>query len=657
MCGAPTDRQDAATAALPGEPAAWLGAEDTGTTVEPIDRLVDLRREIIRLSAALRRLSDEDYAAQSPAAIDVRDRLATALDDLDLLPLDGEFGEVRDYVAAAARHLLQAFDVMMQLSWPGATLDEATRAEAQSEVGEATRALRTAGDLLAALFGEEAVADDGLDEDVAAAPPEAEAPSEPRPLAMESFAMQFGSLPAEDESPPAVEGRDWLAPGSEEPPRPAPAPQSVAERAQAGDPLGEALEWEVLNRWAQHRVEFYRKVDEVVQHALHDAVQATLDMRARTQRDAELHVERLHQQRRALLDEIETLRQERERLRDETAQLRIELERLEHARTNTESEAQQMLRDARVQRARLLGEIETLTKQLAELHRTVQSLPGFERGAGPAGRRSAPLGEAPGRPTRADDAIDGRRQPLPRGEEPQAGPADLVPDALADALASGGTTGEAFMGADVVAEAAGAPLRPPAAPPARPAARPPAPAPEGPPSPRAEVAPPQRPTVAPRQRPVLEPPPPPEPGEADQALADLLRDFQPSAEVPATLGDLGSDEGRAAPSADESASTAPAGREETTSTEAPPVAAASGPQTTEIRITGQNVIRQRPQFWMAVKGLEGVRSVLPRVEEGALVLRAQHERGPDLIEDLVNLPGMNLKLVSASFPERIELSI
>ncbi|MBI2322619.1 MAG: hypothetical protein HYU88_11175, partial [Chloroflexi bacterium] len=397
MCGAPTDVPAAAAAAVAtagGDQ--WLGDEGADGEGDPVERLVGVRRELIRLSAALRRLTDEDYASQSSIAGAVRDDLTATLDELDALALDGELGEVQDQLNAAARHLLQNFDIMMQLSWPGAMLDESSRAEAQSETHEATKTLRAAGELLAALVGPDALEDEeaiaaaveaepsdvAAEEEVEAEPePMAAAPAWELTAAPEPAAMRDLLSPPEPAeelpvfAPPVARIAEPAIPRRAPPRVPPPEPREAGD-----DPLGEELEWEVLNHWTRHRVDFYRQIDEVVQGALTSALRAALDMRARAQRDTEAHVERLQDQRRGLLDEIEVLRHERERLREETAQLRIELERLERARTNAESEAQQMLRDARVQRARLLGEIEMLTKQLTELHRAVTSLPGLEQG-------------------------------------------------------------------------------------------------------------------------------------------------------------------------------------------------------------------------------------------------------------------------------------
>lgn len=675
MCGAPTDQPAAGDAGLPAlGDRQWPDGEGYADAAgDPVERLLAVRSQLIRLSAAQRRLTDDDYAGHSTAATAVRDDLTAVLDELDALAVDGELGAIKDHLSAAAHDLLQSFDIMMQLSWPGAMLDESSRAEAQSAVQEATTALRAAGDLLAAVVGADALEDEraiaaaveskppevAADEavettepqSVAAAPVwELTATSEPSALSDLPLAAEQPEELASFEPPPAPRA-EAVAPRREPPRAPALEP-----RARGDDPLGDELEWEVLNHWTRHRVDFYRQIDEVVQSALTGALRAALDMRARAQRDTEAHVERLQEQRRALLDEIEALRHERERLREETAQLRIELERLERARTNAESEAQQMLRDARVQRARLLGEIEMLTKQLSELHRAVTSLPGLEQGDFAAGlRRPSAAPERPAlaaetstvRPGPVEETADGRRTSPVWAEALPAEPP--VQKAAPEA--------PTVRQRSEVEEEPAPPLAPSAAPQPAPLEPPAARLTGRPPTARAEVAsaapsapPPPRPTArlplasAPAEAQAAAPA-----GEVDQALADLLRDLESGAGT-GTLPPVEQvDTDALAAALAASPPPAPAA--------APAPVAPSGPATTEIRIRGPNVIRQRPQFWMAVKGLRGVRSVLPRVDEGALVLRTQHERGPDLIEELVNLPGMNLKLVSASFPERVELSI
>jgi len=127
-------------------------------------------------------------------------------------------------------------------------------------------------------------------------------------------------------------------------------------------------ELETALGWAEKRIEFYGAVDAAVQLAIAEALRHAAEIKAQTEKDAQMLLEKVAAEKAGLVEEIEALHRQRASLQQEVAELRAKAEReaadlLSRAR----EDAAAILADAQRSRDLILDEIATLEQQFSEV--------------------------------------------------------------------------------------------------------------------------------------------------------------------------------------------------------------------------------------------------------------------------------------------------
>jgi hypothetical protein len=136
------------------------------------------------------------------------------------------------------------------------------------------------------------------------------------------------------------------------------------------DGLGARIEAD----WLERREDVFSTVDRVVREAIDQALRANREARLRAVEDAEREVAALAEQRDALLVEVEQLRSEAHVLEPRLTAARQELQELERRRGAVEDIHRALVRDAEVRRSQMLGEVESLARQVTEMRSNLLGL-------------------------------------------------------------------------------------------------------------------------------------------------------------------------------------------------------------------------------------------------------------------------------------------